>query len=116
MPAQNEAISFGDLLNLVSGLIIVLFIFFGIAYLIKRLTGINGISRGHIKVIDSLHLGTRERLVLVKVSDIYLLLGISSGQINTLRVINELPDNLEQVNPDIKARFHELLSSVKLKR
>jgi len=116
VPAQNEAISLGHILNLVSGLIIVLFIFFGIAYLIKRISGINGMNRGHIKVVDALHLGSRERLILVKVTDIYMLLGISSCGINTLHVINELPDDLEQLSPDIKTRFRDLLSYTKLKR
>ena len=69
-----------------------------------------------MKVIDALHLSARERIVLVKVADIHMLLGISSGGIQALHVITEpLPKEFESSQSDIKTRFQEILSVTKLK-
>jgi len=85
---QTIPISSGQILNLITGLILVLVVFFCIAYILRRVSGMGGVSRGNIKIVDSLHLGTKERLVLVKVADTYMLLGVSAGNINPLHVIN----------------------------
>jgi len=39
-------------------------------------------SWSHKKIIDTLRLGTREKLVLIKVAETYMVLGISPGSIN----------------------------------
>ncbi|MFQ5659273.1 MAG: flagellar biosynthetic protein FliO [Gammaproteobacteria bacterium] len=113
---QSDAISSTQVLNLIFGLVVVLAIFFCIAYLVKRLSGMSAMSRGNIKIIDALHLGTRERLLLVKVADTYMVLGISPGQINALHVLTHEPgDEAGQSAPDFKSRLHGLLTAVKSK-
>lgn len=113
---HNEAISTVNILNLISGLFVVLLIFLCIAYLLKRLTGAGSISRGYIKVVDALHLGTRERLVLVKVADTYMLLGIASGSINALHILpDQLQDEISESGTDFKSKLHDLLTVAKIK-
>ena len=116
LTVNSEPGSISQILNLVLGLIIVLIIFFCVTFLLKRVSGMNGISSGYMKVIDALHLSARERIVLVKVADIYMLLGISSGGINALHVITEpFPKELESSQSNVKTRFQEMLSMTKLK-
>ena len=113
---QPETISTGNLVNMISGLLVVLAIFFFIAYLLKRLSGVGTISRGYIKIIDALHLGTREKLLLVKVADTYMVLGISSGNINTLHVLDkDLPEPVEHIGNNFRSHLSEILSATKLK-
>lgn len=106
-----SAISTPDILNLISGLFIVIIIFLCIAYLLKRLTGGNITSRGYFKVIDTLHLGTREKIILVRAVDSYLVLGISPGNIKSLHVVTgQLPEEAAETEPDFKSRLRDVLS------
>lgn len=110
----EQVISSGQIFNLIGGLVLVLMIFFAVAYLLKRLSGASGVGRGYLQVIDSLHLGARERIVLVKVADIYMLVGISAGNINPLHVITgEIPEKPGEQQPGAGSRFHDLLQLAK---
>jgi len=115
--AVNEDITLTSILNLVAGLVVVLLIFCCLVYLLRRLSGARAISQGNIKIIDALHLSTRERLVLVKVTDVYMLLGISSGNISALHVTTDWtpPEENKSTEAGIGSRFQELLSATKLK-
>jgi flagellar protein FliO/FliZ len=78
------------LLKLVLGLIAVLLLFSAIAWLIRRfgLGGLMHTSNGELKIIESLSLGSRERLVIVEAGKEKLLLGVTSGQINKIHLMN----------------------------
>ena len=111
---QTEAISYSQIMNLVLGLGIVLVAFFCIVYVLKRLSGVSGISQGHLKIVDALPVSTRERLLLVRVADTYLLLGVSPGSINALHVLDQkLEDKGIESVPDFKAQFRSLFGSAK---
>lgn len=113
----NEGITLTNILNLVAGLVVVLLIFCCLVYLLRRLSGAGAINHGNIKIIDALHLSTRERLVLIKVTDVYMLLGISSGNISALHVSTDWtpPEENKSTEAGIGSRFQELLSARKLK-
>ncbi len=115
--AVNEGITFTSIMNLVAGLVVVLLIFCCLVYLLRRLSGAGAINQGNIKIIDALHLSTRERLVLVKVADVYMLLGVSSGNISALHVATDWipPEENKSAEAGIGSRFHQLLSASKLK-
>ena len=68
------------------GLLLVLAVIFLLAWLMRRVTGIQG-SKQHIKILSAVNVGTRERAVLVEVAGEQLLLGVASGQVNLLHKI-----------------------------
>ncbi len=84
-----EPISMGSMLQLAASLVFVLLVFALVIFVMRRLSGINPAARGHMKIIDGLSLGTRDRIVLLQVGAEQILLGISPGQIRTLHVMNE---------------------------
>lgn len=114
---QATAVSYGQVANLVLGLVLVLLAFLCVVYVLKRLPGGGGVtSRGHLKIVDALALSTRERLLLVKVADTYLVLGVSSGAINALHVVKEnLDDRVSEPNPDFKSQLQNLFALHKTK-
>ena len=108
--ASTSPISAPDILNLIFGLLIVIIIFLCVAWFLKRLTGGNIASRGYLKVVDTLHLGTREKIILVRAVDSYLVLGISPGNINSLHVVQgQLPEEPSAAEPDFKTRLRGML-------
>jgi len=65
------------------GLGLVLVLIFVLAWLMRRVSGIQG-SKAHIKILSAVNVGAKERAVLIEVGNQQLLLGVASGQVNLL--------------------------------
>ena len=65
------------------GLLAILIVIFGLAFLLKRFTHFNP-ATGNIKVLETQRLGAKERLVIVEVQQQQLLLGVTSQNITQL--------------------------------
>jgi len=112
MNTQTDPLSTGNLTSLFLGLILVLLVFFCMAYVLKKLSGSRANSRGYIKIIDAMHLGTREKIVLLKVADTCMVLGVSANGIRTLHVLDEeLPEAEANVVDDFKTKLSGILST-----
>lgn len=93
--ASTGALSQAELGRIVLGLVVVLLIILALAWVLKRLHGFQPAAQG-FKTLASYSLGPRERLVLVQAMNRYLLLGITSGSINTLHDFGDsLPSDLD---------------------
>ncbi len=107
-------INANGLVELLLGLIFVVFLIFALAWAFKRFgNGGLGMS-GLIKVIAAMSLGNRDRIALISVGDKQLLIGISPGRISTLHVLEEPIDLLndkdgESFSGDFK---HELANKI----
>ena len=77
----------GHLLQMLLGLAIVLLLIIGLSWLVRR-TGALGTQGNAIKVIGSMALSTRERLILIEVDQVRLLIGIAPGHLHTLHVFD----------------------------
>ncbi len=91
-PLKVEAVSMSSMLQIIASLAFVLLVFGAVVFLMRRVSGINPAAHGHMKIVDGLSLGTRDRLVLLQVGSEQVLLGISPGQIRTLHVMQESID------------------------
>ena len=99
------------LLSVMMALVAVVVMIFLTAWLIKRFTGLSPINNRQIKVVASLPVGARERLVLVEVGGQQMLLGVTPQQINTLHRFEEpvvVPDKPGQM--DFAQRLQAMLS------
>ncbi|MGX5731766.1 flagellar biosynthetic protein FliO [Pseudoxanthomonas beigongshangi] len=91
------------------GLILVLGLILGLAWLLKRLPGAGlGLRpNDQLRVVTSLSVGTKERLLVVEVGGEQLLVGVSPGGIATL---HRLPEPLPPVPVQPLPNFAELLA------
>ena len=102
----------GQLAQMLLGLLAVVALIFGMAWLLKRVQQQSGNPAGQsIKLLGSRALGPRERLLLVQVGREQLLLGLTPGQISALHVLKEpVEESFEQpVQPAFAARLLEAL-------
>ncbi|MET0071878.1 MAG: flagellar biosynthetic protein FliO [Candidatus Thiodiazotropha sp.] len=76
-----------SLLSTAGGLLLVLAIIIGGAWLFKRYGQLPMGGKGLVRVIGGVSLGTRERVVLIEVENNRLLLGVAAGQVRTLHVL-----------------------------
>ncbi|KKO03065.1 hypothetical protein LCGC14_0099860 [marine sediment metagenome] len=79
----------GQLLQLGLGLAVVVGLIFLLGYLMRRVGPLAPQGGQHIKLVSSLPLGPRDRLLLVDVGGTQMLLGTSPGRINTLHVFEQ---------------------------
>ncbi|MES9990305.1 MAG: flagellar biosynthetic protein FliO [Candidatus Thiodiazotropha sp.] len=85
-----------SLLNTAGGLLLVLAIIVGGAWLFKRYAQLPMGGKGLVRVIGGVSLGTRERAVLVEVENSRLLLGVAPGQVRTLHVLQGSQQSFEK--------------------
>lgn len=71
--------------------------------LLKRWNPQQRAAGGHLRVVGSTAVGTRERVVIVEIEDTWLVLGVGGGQVNKLlerqapaRPVGETPDTVPE--------------------
>ncbi|KQY52876.1 hypothetical protein ASD14_09105 [Lysobacter sp. Root494] len=80
----------GSIGSAVLALVMVIGLILALAWLAKRMPGLRGGSASSaLRVIGSLALSPRERLVVVAVGDTQLVLGVGAGGTRTLHTLSE---------------------------
>lgn len=85
----NAPDTLGTVLSLGAGLLAVIAIIYGCAWIIRRMNGMTGMNNSAIKVVSVMAIGTRERIALIEVGGQQILLGITPSAIRTLHVFDE---------------------------
>ena len=88
-PLGLNAWAGGGLAQMILGLIVILAVIAGAAWLMRRCAPLRS-GEGAIRVIGGIALGTRERMVLVEVNGERVLVGIAPGRLQTLHVFKGL--------------------------
>lgn len=70
-------------------LLVVIGLILLLAWLAKRIGGIQLQNAGAIKVLSMMPVGNKERIALIQVGNKQLLVGIAPGRVNTLLVLDE---------------------------
>ena len=98
--------------QLLLGLLLVIALILGLAWLVRRVQQQGPRGQQVIKVISTQHLGPRERLVLGQVGQEQLLIGVAGGRITPLHSLREpvRPGETEAPAPEFAQRLLELIS------
>ena len=73
--------------KLAVALLLVLLVFWVFARVMRQLHGAKGAIHNGLKIVGSLSIGQRERVIVVQAGDQQLVLGVTASQINTLHVL-----------------------------
>ncbi|OBV40567.1 flagellar biosynthetic protein FliO [Janthinobacterium psychrotolerans] len=112
--------SSGSLLQTIFALMFVLALLIGLAWAMKRFgpKALGGNSK--MRVVSSLNLGGRERIVLIEVADQWIVVGASPGRVNALATLprqeGEPPALSNAQNGPAAANFSEWLKQTIEKR
>jgi flagellar protein FliO/FliZ len=101
-------------MTVLPALVMILLLIVGLAFLIKKFNPTLGRGNPLMRVLGTLSLGGKERLILVETGDACLLLGVTPGQIQTLHVVNRdsLGGDAEALTGDPAAGFAGILQAV----
>ncbi len=92
-PVTAEAFSMMGALNMVMGLVVVIALILGLAWVLKKYARLPGNNQVDMKVLGGLSLGTREKAILIEVDNKRLLVGVSPGCIQTLHVLDGVSES-----------------------
>lgn len=108
----QPVIGTGSLVQISFSLLLVLVAIIALAWLLKRMN-LTQLSGGNLlKVIGSVAIGQRERIVMIEVNDTWLLVGVGPGQIRTLHTLTKSQDMPLDTPPDMNNKFGKLLSGI----
>jgi flagellar protein FliO/FliZ len=84
------------MVQVLGSLILVFGCLFGVVFLLKKLNGVPVTDRKVIRVLSSVKVGSREKIMLVETGENQLLVGVAAGSVRTLhvfeRVVNDAGD------------------------
>lgn len=104
-----SSVSSSELLRVMGGLLLVVGVIVFLSWLLRRLNNAGLGNASGFKVIANMSLGTREKIMLINTGNRFLLLGVTSGSINTLHDFGEeLPAGFLS---DTKTSFSEFLKT-----
>ncbi|MGA8864753.1 MAG: flagellar biosynthetic protein FliO [Gallionella sp.] len=83
------AVSSGSIVQIIFSLLLVLAAIVLVAWLLKRVNATQLGAGNQLKVLGSVALGQRERIVLVEVKDTWLVVGVGPGQIRNLHTLQK---------------------------
>ena len=98
-----------DATTMILSLLIVLMVVVASAYILKKFQITSQGSTQRLKVISSLHVGTKERVVVVQVAEKQLVLGVTSHQITLLDTLDKALDIAEDTSQPINKSVLSLL-------
>jgi len=114
-PAVSAA---GSLLQVFIGLVAVLLLIAGTAWVAKRLGVTPGSSSGLLRVVSSASVGTRERVVVVELGETWLVVGVAPGSVNALTTLprGEIqPAAVAGHNASFAARLQHMIEKNRVK-
>jgi len=106
---SSEPVGLGSYLQMFFGLFIVVGLIVGMAWFMRRMGSMSGMSAGNLKVVGGVSVGQRERIVLVQAGETQLLVGVAPGEIRTLHVMDEPIVTTTQANTNVTSGFAEKL-------
>ncbi|MEE9494475.1 MAG: flagellar biosynthetic protein FliO [Gammaproteobacteria bacterium] len=85
--ANASPIASNNLVQITLGMLVVLGLIIGLAWLAKHSGKFQNAAGGHLKILGGLSVGNHERIVLMQVGESQLLVGVTANSVNTLHVL-----------------------------
>jgi flagellar protein FliO/FliZ len=111
----NQPIGTGEVLQVFLALVFVLLMIGAAAWLLRRFSAAGFSRQGALRLLASVSVGQRERIVLVQAGETQLLLGVAQGSVRTLHVFDK-PVMLDGGEPQGGERFAERLTAALQRR
>lgn len=81
---SSNAASAGNLFQVLLGLVVVLGLMAGAAWMLRRFGAVKTAAASSIKIVGGVNVGSRERVLVVEVADQWIVVGVAPGRVNAL--------------------------------
>ena len=91
VPAVSPSSLFtGDyLLQVIGSFVVVILLLVGVLVLLRRFNGVSSQMSGNMRVVSSIGVGQRERVVLLQVGEEQILVGVGPGNVRKIHAFDE---------------------------
>lgn len=97
-------------------LVVVLGVLYAFLWVLRRYAPVQTGAQGVVKVVGGVMLGPREKVVVVEVGDTWLLLGVTSSQVNTLHALSKPEGHAETTAQPPLSNFAGKLGEILARR
>jgi len=104
----NSPVSTSSILQVIIGLVVVLCVIAVSAFVLRRMGRFSSLENGGLKVIATLTMGTRDRIVLLQAGEQQIVVGVSPGRMQTLCQLDE-PVEINDIDVKRSGSFSEKL-------
>ena len=102
------------LLKMFVGLFVVVGIMLLLAWFVKRLGLVNHSQTSVAKVISSVSVGSRERVVVLEIANRWVVVGVAPGRVNAITTLDNVPVSANQITPSDAGSANAALNSAVL--
>ncbi len=104
----TSALSTENTMQMLGGLVLVLIVILGLAWILKRFSLVPGTANGTMKLVAATGVGQRERVVIVEINGTWLVLGVAPGRVNMLHSMEKPATNSQQHDAaDFATQFND---------
>lgn len=89
---EVDPVSSAYLLKLTGGLVLIVIVIFGLAWLMKKMQLTQHANNGLIQIVSAISVGQRDRIALIQVGEEQILVGLTPGRIQKLHALNRPVD------------------------
>jgi flagellar protein FliO/FliZ len=115
-PVAASPSSAGGLMQVLFGLVVVLALLAGCAWLLRRVSSSRSLGGANIKIIGGVSVGTRERVIVVEVADQWIVVGVAPGRINALSTMPKQQADAPHIDTPLPRNFSNWLAHTLEKR
>lgn len=108
-----EPVSTASVLQMTLGLLFVVLVIFLISWMVKRVSGFSVYSNPHLKVVSGLHVGQKEKILLIQVADKQMLVGVTPYSIRTLHELENVVSDDDTLRKSSNTFSEKLLQALK---
>jgi flagellar protein FliO/FliZ len=115
----SHPVNSSSILELTLGLIFIVILIFIIAWFVKRFSIFHPIAHDQLKVVAGVHLGQREKILLLKVGEEQILVGLTATDIRTLHKLDkplDIQEHKSMGNSDFARKLASLIDKTKGKQ
>ncbi|MEE8058210.1 MAG: flagellar biosynthetic protein FliO [Pseudomonadales bacterium] len=110
VPGVGTAVVTAEPFTVVLGLLSIILLIFGLAWLLRRMGAVSMIAGQAMQVVTSLSVGPREKVVLVDVGGQQVLLGVTPGRVSHLQSFDQPVINLDSASSgEFSSKIKQLL-------
>jgi flagellar protein FliO/FliZ len=97
--------SAGSLLQVLAGLVAVLGLMAGAAWVLKRFNGGRAGSNSVVRIVGGVSVGSRERVLVLEVGEQWIVVGVGAGRVNALATMarQQCADDVPTLTPATSA-------------
>lgn len=108
---SDNPIGFSYVLQIIASFVAVIAFIIMLGWLMRKTGRFGAANNKTFRIVSSMSLGMREKIVLINVEGVNIVVGVAPGQIRTLHVLGNIPDKEDADRTKDSDRFGRIIEN-----